>query len=77
VYIPPKIPDVDVRVSASPDDLYVRAANALERSALLAEDHAERLRQSGLGELAELELERARRARELAEHGRALASRFR
>jgi hypothetical protein len=57
--------------------LYLRAANALERSAVLAEDHAERLRQSGQGELTGLELERAHRARELAERARALASRLR
>ena len=57
--------------------MYLRAANALEQSAALAEDHAERLRDTGQGELASLELERAQRAREVAERGRALASRLR
>ena len=54
-----------------PGALYLRAANALERSALLAEDHAERLRADGRGYLAGPELESAKRARAAAERGRA------
>jgi hypothetical protein len=50
-------------------------ADALEQSAALAEDHAERLRLMGQRSLAGKGLERAKRAREAAERGRALASR--
>ncbi|HTX12777.1 MAG TPA: hypothetical protein VME22_29440 [Solirubrobacteraceae bacterium] len=57
--------------------MYLRAANAMERAAALAEEHAERLGRSGRSELALVELERAERARAAAERGRALASRLR
>ena len=77
MYSSPQVLEVDLRASGSADALYLRAANALEQSAALAEDHAERLRDTGQGELASLELERAQRAREVAERGRALASRLR
>jgi hypothetical protein len=56
------------------DALYLRAANAVERSAALAEEHAERLLRNGQEQLALLELERARRARNVATRGRELAS---
>lgn len=61
----------------SRDALYLRTAKALERSAALAEDHAERLRRSGKERLAELELDSAERARRAAERARALVSRLR
>lgn len=63
--------------SESSDALYLRAARALERSAALAEEHAERLRRIGQGHLVGLELERAKRAREAAERAHALASHLR
>jgi hypothetical protein len=56
--------------------LYVRVAGTLERSALLAEEHAERERRNGRRDSAGVELERARRAREAARRGRELASRL-
>jgi hypothetical protein len=54
--------------------LYVRVAETLEQSARLAEQHAERDRRNGRPDSAAAELERARRAREAARRGRALAS---
>ena len=56
--------------------LYLRVADTLERSAQLADQHAQR---SGAGQrkLAAIELERAKRARMAAARGRALASRLR
>jgi hypothetical protein len=77
LYSSPQFAERDLPASESPYALYLRAANALDRSAALAEDHAERLRDNGEGELAGLELERAQRAREGAERGRAFASRLR
>jgi hypothetical protein len=62
---------------APPEALYLRAANALEKSAELAEEYAERLRRHGTEQLAGLELESAQRAREAAERARERASRFR
>lgn len=56
--------------------LYLRVADTLERSAALAEDHAARLVRTGRKPLAELELERAERARQAATRGRAFASRL-
>jgi hypothetical protein len=46
--------------------LFLRVANTLERSAQLAEDHAERERMGGQVCAVELELERAARARAAA-----------
>jgi hypothetical protein len=60
-----------------PIALYLRAADTLERSAALAEDHARRCRDAGAHEAADLELERARRARIAAQRVRALAVRLR
>ena len=57
--------------------LYLRVAETLERSAQLAEQHAQRDRSSGRPDGAAVELERARRAREAARRGRALAARMR
>ena len=56
--------------------LYVRVAETLERSAQLADQHAERDRSNGRPDSAAVELERARRAREAARRGRALAARM-
>jgi len=56
--------------------LYLRVADTLERSAELAEDHAQRYREKGEQQTADLELERAKRARLAAQRGRALALRL-
>jgi hypothetical protein len=48
-------------------------ADALEKSAALAEEHAARLDRSGREGLAELELEHAEQARRAAARGRTLA----
>lgn len=56
--------------------LYERVARTLERSAKLAEHHAERHRRNGRPHMADVELERATRAREGARRGRALARDF-
>lgn len=56
--------------------LYLRVAATLTRSAELAERHAQRERANGRRGLAGIELERARRAREAARRGRALAARL-
>ncbi len=45
--------------------LYMRVAEALERSAELAQQHAERAQRNGRSREAAKELERARRARRL------------
>lgn len=55
--------------------LYERVAQALDRSAQLAEAHAQRLRNDPVRS-AETELIRAKRAREAARRGRALASHY-
>ena len=57
--------------------LYLGVADTLEQSARLAEQHAERERSNGRPDPAAVELERARRAREAAQRGRALAARTR
>jgi hypothetical protein len=62
--------------SESLSALYLRVADTLDRSAELAEHHAERLRSKGQA-LAGLEFERARRARKAARRGRELAARLR
>ncbi len=54
--------------------LYLRVAKTLERSAELAEQHAERCRSNGQRQSAAIELERAQRARAAAQRGRAVAS---
>lgn len=56
--------------------LYARVADTLERSAELAEQHAERERHFGRQYAASVELERGERAREAARQGRALASKL-
>ena len=56
--------------------LYRRVADALERSAALSEWHAERELSNGRVHSADVELECARRAREAARRGRALAARL-
>jgi hypothetical protein len=70
------VPESGVSNPESICALYLRVAAALEQSAALAEDHAERLAGSGRERLAEVELERADRARRTAAHGRVLASRM-
>jgi len=57
--------------------LYLGVADTLEQSARLAEQHAERERSNDRPDSAAVELERARRAREAAQRGRALAARMR
>jgi hypothetical protein len=57
--------------------LYLRVADALERSGRLAEQHAERDRHNGRPDSAAVELERVTRAREGARRGRAFAERLR
>ena len=57
--------------------LYLRVADTLERSALLAEQHASRLRGEGRKRSSDEELERAQRARKAAERGREHAARLR
>ena len=57
--------------------LYLRAANTLDQSAQLAQQHAQRERNNGRLHSADLELERAGRARAGAERGRALAAQMR
>jgi hypothetical protein len=56
--------------------LYLRVADTLERSAELAEEHATRERKKGRRDSEGVKLDRARRAREAARRGRALASRL-
>jgi hypothetical protein len=52
--------------------LYRRAVAALERSAALAEQHAERQQRSGRSHDAEEEYERARRARRIVAQARSI-----
>ena len=56
--------------------LYLRVAETLERSAQLAEQHAERERSKGRPESAGIELERAARAPNAARRGREFAARL-
>lgn len=56
--------------------LYRRVADALERSADLAGQHAERERRRGQHQWVRVELDRAKRAREVARRGRTLSSRL-
>jgi hypothetical protein len=56
--------------------LYMRVAGTLERSAELAEQHAQRCRGQGQRQSAAIELERAKRARTAAARGRVLALRL-
>jgi len=56
--------------------LYLRVADTLERSALLAEHHASHHRSKGRKTSSDEELERAKRAREAAERGREHAARL-
>ena len=56
--------------------LYLRVANTLERSAELAEQHAQRHRDKGNQHAAGIELERAKRARLAAQRARALTLRL-
>ena len=56
--------------------LYRRVADTLERSADIAERHAERERRQGQHRSVRVELDRAKRAREAARGGRALSSRL-
>ena len=56
--------------------LYLRVAGAVERSAQLAERHAHRARGDGLQRVTQIELDRAKPAREGARRGRALAARY-
>ncbi len=53
--------------------LYLRVAETLERSAELAEQHAERCRRKGERESAATELACAKRAHTTAQRGRAMA----
>jgi len=55
---------------------YLRVADAPERSAQLAEEHARRERSKGRRDSEGIELSRARRARAAARRGRELASRL-
>jgi hypothetical protein len=56
--------------------LYRRVTDTLDRSADLAEQHAERERRHGHHQLERVELDRAKRARGAARDGRALSSRL-
>jgi hypothetical protein len=56
--------------------LYLRVADTLERSAVLAERHASRHRSEGRKMSSDEELERANRARKAAERGREHAARL-
>ncbi len=56
--------------------LYLRVSETLERTAALAEEHAKRERENGRRASADVEQARARRARDIARHGRELASRL-
>jgi hypothetical protein len=56
--------------------LYLRVADTFERSAQLAEEHAKRERNNGRPESERVELDHARRAREAARRGLALALRL-
>jgi hypothetical protein len=57
--------------------LYLRVAETLERSARLAEQHAERERIKGRPDGGAVELARAESAREAARRGRELAAQLR
>ena len=56
--------------------LYRQVADTLERTAELAERHATHEQHSGRHGSADIELERAKRARAYADRGRELASRL-
>jgi hypothetical protein len=56
--------------------LYARVAETLERSAQLAEQHAQHERSKRRLASAAIEVDRAERAREGARRGRALAARL-
>lgn len=56
--------------------LYQRVADTLERSAKLAEQHADREQRNGRRRAADIELERAKRARAAAQRGRGHATRL-
>lgn len=58
-------------------ELYLKVANALERSAQLAEVYAKREEIHGRLRAADFEMERARQARQAASRGRTLARRLR
>ena len=57
-------------------EIYLRVADTLERSAALAELHAQRSRAQGNQQRLAIELQRAERARIAADRGRALAARL-
>ena len=56
--------------------LWLRVVGAVGRSAPLAERHADRTRRNGLQSVTGIELGRAKRARQGARRGRALAARY-
>jgi hypothetical protein len=60
---------------AALDTLYLQLADTLERTAELAEQHAQRQRETGKPQTVAIELERAERARMAARRARALARR--
>jgi hypothetical protein len=67
--------ELDLSHPASLAALHLRVATTLERSAELAEQHAERFSGEGQDQLARAELEQAERARAAARRSRDLAAR--
>lgn len=67
------VPDLDA-YSVILAALYLRLAESFERSASLADDHAERLHRKGQEQLAAREFDRAEWAREAARRARELAA---
>lgn len=68
-------PELDPSRPGSPAALYWRLANTLERSAVLAEQHAARLSGKHQDQLASTELDHAEQARAAARRCRDLAAR--
>jgi hypothetical protein len=73
--LPPLVSEVESRRSGLAA-LYRQVAHTLERTAELAERHASYDQHYGRQRLADIELERAKRARACADRGRELASRL-
>jgi hypothetical protein len=66
----------DLRARLELAELYLRAAGALERFALLAERHAQRAEGKGLQSSTRIEIDRVKRARHCARRGRDLAAQY-
>jgi hypothetical protein len=67
-------PDISSVIRSRLATLYLRAADSLDASAELAEEHAQRCQSTGQIEAVDAELQTARRARAAAQRGRAAAS---